>query len=263
MEARGNRVKELASELKNATHAGSRFFWSDAELVDRETSVRYAKVYLQVDRLSSAIEAGQFVLVRYKEDPCLPRAFSVMSVSDRGLCLFVKTEGRVRERFSRCPMGTPFEVRGPFGTPYSQVVSLKRRYLLIGGGSGAAPLLCFQNQHREMVAGAVYGFRTADVCGLLPRESLVVGESTGVRAVDRAEEVWRKGLGIIACGPESMLRLLARTYRGEPDVYVSLEARIGCGIGTCLGCSIETKSGMRRICTEGPLFAIDELPWLC
>ncbi|MBU1050665.1 dihydroorotate dehydrogenase electron transfer subunit, partial [Candidatus Bipolaricaulota bacterium] len=68
--------------------------------------------------------------------------------------------------------------------------------------------------------------------------------------------------GIIACGPEPMLRLIAQQYRQEPFVFVSLEARIGCGVGTCLGCSIETSTGMQRICKEGPLFALEELPWL-
>lgn len=246
----------------DAAQCGSRFFWSNAVLVARETSKRYAKVTLQGDGLPRSIGAGQFVLVRYKEDPCLPRAFSVMSCSQQGLGFFVKTEGRVREKFAQCPMGTEFEVRGPYGTPYAQLVSSGRRYILVGGGSGAAPLLFFHQQYASRVAGAVYGFRTADACDLLPNTPLVIEEETGIRAADRVDAVWEEGLGVIACGPEPMLRLLARRFRGHPDIYVSLEARIGCGIGTCLGCSIETRSGMRRICTDGPLFPVCELPWL-
>ena len=59
-----------------------------------------------------------------------------------------------------------------------------------------------------------------------------------------------------------MLRLLAASHWEEPDVYVSLEARVGCGIGTCLGCRVATVAGPKRICTEGPLFPLRELPWL-
>jgi len=255
-------VERCSRSNDGATQSGSRFFWSDAAVVARETSRRYAKVTLQGDNLPRSIGAGQFVLVRYKEDPCLPRAFSVMSASREGLGLFVKTEGRVREKFAQCPMGTEFEVRGPYGTPYVQIVSTDRQYLLVGGGSGAAPLLCFHQQNPGLVAGAVYGFRTADACDLLPNTPLVVEEDTGIRAADRVDSVWQDGLGVIACGPDPMLRLLAQRFQSQPDVYVSLEARIGCGIGTCLGCSIETKSGMKRICTDGPLFPVGELPWL-
>jgi dihydroorotate dehydrogenase electron transfer subunit len=231
-------------------------------MIDRRTSRRYARVVLRGPSVPSTVGAGQFVLVRYSEDACLPRAFSVMSASDLGLELFIKTEGRVREKFATAPMGTAFEVRGPYGTPYVDKISLDRRYVLVGGGSGAAPLLHFRKRHPELVAGEVYGFRTDDAAELLSEVRLTAEDAAGLRAHEQLASVWCPGLGILACGPEPMLRLLARRYRSEPDVYVSLEARIGCGIGTCLGCSISTTSGMQRICTEGPLFAAGDLPWL-
>lgn len=258
----GARVEDKQPENAGATQEGSRFFWQPAQLIDRRTSARYARVLLRGPELPSEVAVGQFVLVRYSEDPCLPRAFSVMSGSDLGLELFVKTQGRVREKFATAPMGTAFEVRGPYGTPYASKISFDRKYVLVGGGSGAAPLLHFRRQYPELVAGEVYGFRTDDACELLSEVSLTVESTANLRAHEQLEIVWRPGMGIIACGPEPMLRLLARQYRGEPDVYVSLEARIGCGIGTCLGCSIDTLSGMQRICKEGPLFALEELPWL-
>ncbi|MCK4570593.1 dihydroorotate dehydrogenase [Candidatus Bipolaricaulota bacterium] len=244
------------------THSGSRFFWQQAQLIDRRTSERYARVLLRGPELPSDVAVGQFVLVRYSDDPCLPRAFSVMSSSDLGLELFVKTAGRVREKFRTAPMGTVFEVRGPYGTPYADKISLDRKYILVGGGSGAAPLLHFRRQYPNHVAGEVYGFRTEDACGLLNEIELTVESTTGLRAHEQLRSIWRPGLGILACGPEPMLRLLAQEYRQQPDVYVSLEARIGCGVGTCLGCSIHTSTGMQRICKEGPLFALEELPWL-
>ena len=245
-----------------ATHDGSPFSWVEGQLVSRMGSARYARVELRGEELPTAIGAGQFVLVRYGEDPCLPRAFSVMSADEDRLELFVKSEGRVREKLSVCPIGTPFEVRGPYGTPYASTISMDRSYVLVGGGSGIAPMLCFAEQHPNVATTGVYGFRTADACDLLPNIPLVIEEVTGLRATDRLRSVWKPGLGILACGPESMLRILAQEYRGQPDVYVSLEARIGCGIGTCLGCRVGTASGPKRICKEGPLFALEELLWL-
>lgn len=258
----GARVEENKIANMRATQHGSRFSWHHARLIDRRTTQHYARILLRGQGAPSDVAVGQFVLVRYSEDPCLPRAFSVMSGSDLGLELFIKTEGRVREKFATAPMGTVFEVRGPYGTPYADKISFDRRYILVAGGSGAAPLLHFRQRYPNLVAGEVYGFRTEDACDLLSEVKLTAESATGLRAHQQLQSIWRPGLGILACGPEPMLRSLARQYRDQPDVYVSLEERIGCGIGTCLGCSIHTTSGMQRICTEGPLFALGDLPWL-
>jgi len=255
-------VDETTNGYRAATQHGSPFFWVEARLTRRVQSERYARVELEGERLVEPIAPGQFVLVRYGEDPCLPRAFSVMGSREGHLELFVKSEGRVRAKLSTAPIGTPFEVRGPYGVPYDEIISDARPYILVAGGSGIAPMLCFADRYPERVAGAVYGFRTADACDLLPNVPLVIEEVTGQHATDRLRAVWEPGLGILACGPEPMLRILATDYAGMPDIYVSLEARVGCGIGTCLGCRIETAKGPKRICVEGPLFALEDLPWL-
>lgn len=255
-------MEETTNEVQAATPSGSPFSWVKGHLVRRERSARYARLILEGRNLPTDIGAGQFVLVRYGEDPCLPRALSVLSARDGQLEFLVKSEGRVREKLSACPEGTAFDVRGPYGVPYASKISMERPYVLVAGGSGVAPMLCFADQYPESVAAGVYGFRTADACDVLPSVPLVIEEVTGQHATDRLRTVWEKGLGILACGPEAMLRILARDYRGEPDVYVSLEARVGCGIGTCLGCRIATSNGPRRICAEGPIFALEELPWL-
>jgi dihydroorotate dehydrogenase electron transfer subunit len=255
-------VDRTTIEQEAATPCGSPFSWVEGHLARRTRSERYARVVLEGEYLPQPAGAGQFVLARYGEDPCLPRAFSVMSAREGALEFFVKSEGRVREKLSSAPIGTPFQVRGPYGVPYASLIASGRRYVLVAGGSGVAPMLCFAGAFPERVEVSVFGFRTADACDLLPDVPLVIEEVTGQRATDRLRSVWRPGLGILACGPEPMLRILAREYGGQPDVYVSLEARIGCGIGTCLGCRVETTAGPKRICVDGPLFPMEELPWL-
>lgn len=255
-------MDETANDDRAAAHNGSPFSWVPSRLARRVQSERYARVELEGEGLVGPVAPGQFVLVRYGEDPCLPRAFSVMKADPDRLELFVKSEGRVREKLSQAPIGTPFEVRGPYGVSYDAIISDERPYVLVAGGSGIAPMLCFADRYPSRVAGAVFGFRTADACDVLPNIPLVIEEVTGQRATDRLRSVWKPGLGILACGPEPMLRILARDYAGAPDVYVSLEARVGCGIGTCLGCRIETAKGPKRICAEGPLFPLEDLPWL-
>lgn len=255
-------MTEATRRENDATQSGSHFFWVGTLLRHRQVSDRYARVLLEGPELPKQIAAGQFVLLRAQEDPCLPRAFSILSTSVYGIELFVKSEGRVRKKLSHSPFDTVFEVRGPYGTPYSTKINLDRPYVLVGGGSGSAPLMHFQRQYPHLVAGTAYGFRTPDAQELLPEVPILIESEDGKSAAVHAAEIWRPGYGILACGPEPMLRLLAQRYRGQPDVYVSLEARIGCGIGTCLGCSIPTTLGPQRICREGPLFSIDELPWL-
>ena len=245
-----------------ATLSGSPFSWIEARVVERTRSARYARVALEGSGLPHAVGAGQFILVRYGEDPCLPRAFSVMSAGDGTLDLFVKSEGRVREKLSTCPIGTTFSVRGPYGTPYDRRIAADRPYVLVAGGSGIAPMLFFAEQHPALFAASAYGFRTRDACDVLPGVPLIIEEVTGERAIDRVDSLWKPGYGILACGPESMLRALARAYRSESHVYVSLEARVGCGIGTCLGCRVATSRGPKRICVDGPLFSAEELTWL-
>jgi dihydroorotate dehydrogenase electron transfer subunit len=64
---------------------------------------------------------------------------------------------------------------------------------------------------------------------------------------------------IYACGPMGMLQGVAE--KAEVPVQVSLEARMGCGFGACMGCAIMTKNGPRRICHDGPVFNKEELLW--
>ena len=61
-----------------------------------------------------------------------------------------------------------------------------------------------------------------------------------------------------ACGPYRMLEAVAKSF---PSGVVSMEARMGCGFGACMGCSIKTTSGPKRVCKEGPVFKGKEVLW--
>lgn len=67
---------------------------------------------------------------------------------------------------------------------------------------------------------------------------------------------------IYACGPEAMLKEVAAIARKRrTEAYASLEENIACGVGACLGCAIETKSGYKMVCKDGPVFKLDEVIW--
>ena len=62
----------------------------------------------------------------------------------------------------------------------------------------------------------------------------------------------------LCCGPEPMLKAV---YQGVKDGQFSFEERMGCGFGACMGCSRKMKTGMKRICKDGPVFSYDEIAW--
>ena len=244
-----------------ATQSGSLFFGAAARLTDARVAKTYARLAFEAAEPLD-IQPGRFLLLRDGDASMLPRAFSVLRSTGEGFELLIRLDGKMRERLACLPVGTALNVRGPYGTAYLDKISANRQYLLVGGGSGVAPLLHFAEQHPELVAGGVFGFQEASIGPLLPGVEVVTEDGDGIRADQRARDLWKPGLGILACGPEGLLRSIASDFGQEPDVYVSLEERLGCGIGTCLGCAISTTAGTRRICVEGPLFATKELPWL-
>lgn len=254
-------MNERTRAQTGAAREGPLFSWVSACTTFRQTASSFARVRLAAPGLPTG-RPGQFVLVRPAGTALLPRAFSVFDADPGEVELFVKADGVLRRQLFEGTIGERFEVRGPYGVPFSDVIDPGRRYMLVGGGCGIAPLRRFADVYPGRVAATVYGFRTAEVEGLLSGVHLVTEENGGEMAHERARAVWRPGMGVLACGPEPMLREVARAFRGAPDVYVSLECRIGCGIGACRGCSILTTRGMRRVCRDGPLFAAEEVPWL-
>ena len=143
--------------------------------------------------------------------------------------------------------------------------------ILLGGGIGCAPLynLAKKLLARGLQPVVVLGFNSEkDVVAADMFEAL--GVRTYVATVDgscgtkgfvtdvlREKEV--QGDYFYACGPMPMLRAVC----GGLDMAgeVSLDERMACGFGVCMCCSVETKSGAKRICKEGPVFKKEELIW--
>jgi len=88
--------------------------------------------------------------------------------------------------------------------------------------------------------------------------------SAGRRGVvtDFLAELVNEADQIFACGPISMYKAMASQgiLRGK-SVQISLEARMGCGMGYCYGCALETKKGLRLVCKDGPVFDLDDIVW--
>ena len=209
---------------------------------------------------------GQFAQLRL-EGLFLRRPISICDREGNRVTLIYKTVGRGTEQMSRMQPGMVLDVLSGLGNGYDPAPAGDHP-LLLGGGAGVPPLYGLARELREQgkKVTAVLGFNTADEV-FLEAEFQALGCETLVTTADGS-----RGLhGFVtdampeaysyfyACGPEPMLKAVYRKSRTEGQF--SLEERMGCGFGACMGCSFRTRNGTKRICREGPVLEKGEIPW--
>jgi dihydroorotate dehydrogenase electron transfer subunit len=196
---------------------------------------------------------------------------------DEGTCtvrIIVQDAGRGSHAISRLAPGDGIKAMGPLGNPFpmdeiTDGLRDGRRIWLVGGGIGIAPLIFIADSVRSkgLVIDSFAGFRDEEsVWGLRELEKCGnVTASIGGFVTDSLDRAMETALpdSVMACGPRPMLRALQAicAERGIPG-KVSLEERMGCGIGACLVCScgVWTDGGRdyRRVCRDGPVFDMAE-----
>ncbi len=211
---------------------------------------------------------GQFVQVRVPGF-YLRRPISVCDWREGELTLVIKVLGQGTARLRAMEAGETLDLLCGLGNGFDPAL-LGERPLLVGGGVGLPPLLGLARCLR--VAGRtpalLAGFNTTAEAFLLDRFE-ALGVPVTLATMDGSAGV--KGLvtdalpglafdSVAACGPQPMLKALRRALPDTPGLY-SLEERMGCGFGACMGCSIQTKNGPARVCKEGPVFRGEELMW--
>ena len=220
---------------------------------------------------------GQFVHVKCGEGLLLRRPISVCSCQEDEpedlLTIVFETRGEGTEWLANRPVGHSVDVMGLLGNGFS--MKPEGRYLLVGGGIGVPPMVgCAQ--YTAGKSTAIVGFRSQEKAILtdwLERETakLMVATDDGslgyhgfVDALVRQElEQDRNYDAVLACGPKLMLRNVARVAQafGVP-CQVSMEERMGCGVGACLVCACDMKDGTRKqVCKDGPVFDSREVDW--
>ena len=150
---------------------------------------------------------------------------------------------------------------------YKEGSAAESRLLIVGGGIGCAPLLLLAEEAVKagLEVTAVFGFRDREHA-LFEREmkalalrSIYCFDSEGDDAVSVVRREGLTDLPFRACGPLPMMEGLASAMSSDGEF--SVETRMGCGFGACMGCSIRTVSGMKRICKDGPVFRKGEIVW--
>ena len=219
---------------------------------------------MQLSGDTTGILPGQFVNIRV-QGQFLRRPISVCNIADGILTIIYKVVGVGTEAMSHLPVGTQLDVLTVLGNGYD-LSKAGDEPLLVGGGVGVPPMYMLARQLREMgkAVRVILGFNTKDEV-FYEEEFRALGCDVTVTTVDGSHGV--KGFVTNAldgkesyyytCGPLPMIKALLQAAGTNGEV--SMEERMGCGFGACMGCTIQTTKGPKRVCKEGPVFAASEL----
>ncbi|MBS4031101.1 MAG: dihydroorotate dehydrogenase electron transfer subunit [Clostridiales bacterium] len=220
---------------------------------------------------------GQFVQISVSPtlDPFLRRPLSVHDDGEGGLVLLYRASGRGTRLLAEKKPGDSVDILGPLGNGFP--VTDAPAAILVAGGIGVAPLcylartLCEAGKQVIFLFGAQKADQLYIPKAITPfltvLETATDDGSAGHHGpvTEVLEQFLQKGaVPVYGCGPEGMLRAMVRVAaQYYAQTYVSLEARMACGVGACLGCVVETfqNSGeaYQRVCVDGPVFSGEEV----
>ncbi|RLD67095.1 MAG: dihydroorotate dehydrogenase electron transfer subunit [Bacteroidetes bacterium] len=218
---------------------------------------------------------GHFVeiLVEDTRNAFLRRPISIYDVQPEcnSFELLIQIVGEGTRLLSNLEEGETVNVIYPLGNGFN-IKTNATNILLVGGGVGVAPLLYLAKQLNEVgirpkillggrAASNIIEVNNFELYGniYISTEDGSVGEKGFVTQHSVMNEAIDK---IYTCGPDLMMRAIGDiAYKRNIDCEVSLENMMACGIGACLCCVTDTKSGHKCVCTDGPVFNTKELKW--
>lgn len=253
---------------------------------NKEVSGGFYHMRLESSYLALASRPGQFIEVRCNRqtDPLLRRPLGVHRITADGIDILYHVIGKGTTLLARKRAGEELDVLGPLGNGFT----LQAAAIIVAGGIGAAPMVALAEALSGLLSKrprakrektiVVIGARTKThivcekefiACGCDVRIATEDG-SRGVKgfATTVLEDALRRlkkvpQATIYACGPTAMLRavaVLAKRY--GIACQVSLEERMACGVGVCLGCAVKMRNGeYKMVCKDGPVFNAEEIAW--
>jgi dihydroorotate dehydrogenase electron transfer subunit len=232
-------------------------------------------IWVESPPLARTSKPGQFVMVRCGEETVLRRPLSIHQQADNArLALLFSVVGKGTHWLSQCQAGDTIDLLGPLGNGFS-INHDSQNLLLVAGGIGIAPL-CFLAQQASNQGRSVKLLLGTPTASQLYPKNLLPPETELITTTEDGT-VGRKGMvtdllpdtinwadQIFVCGPTPMYHNIARRnqqlLRGKPT-QISLEARMGCGLGVCYGCTVKTRRGTKQVCKDGPIFDLGDIIW--
>ena len=242
-----------------------------ATITSREVMPGVYLVWLKSPEIAPEAKPGQFVMVRCGEETMLRRPLSIHHRDGDKLALLFAVVGRGTAWLSRRHRGDRVDLLGPLGNGFG-ISPNAHHLLLVAGGIGIAPLRFLADEAIRQGKQVTLLYGTPDKHrypeNLLPPgiELVATTEDGSIgkqgRVTDLLPELAKQADQIFACGPASMYATMApQPPLNEKSVQVSLEVRMGCGRGICYGCTIMTKSGLKQVCRDGPVFELGDIIW--
>ena len=224
-------------------------------------------------KIPDETRCGNFVHIQLKEKP-LRRPFCICDFSREleTLTIVYEVKGEGTKLLSGYQKGTCLDALFPLGNGFD--IKSAKKIFLVGGGLGTAVLpAAFKSYEGEFTS--FIGFKSKE--NIILAEELSLGGDLFVSTEDgsfgekgfvtdcvKREISLRKPDIILACGPEPMLKSLQKiSCQFGTKTLVSLEERMGCGVGACVVCAVKIKKGGQehnlRVCKDGPVFDINEV----
>ena len=237
-----------------------------------EIAARIYSMWISTSIAESA-KPGQFISVYTKNaGKLLPRPISICEINkeEKQLRIVYRIAGEGTEEFSDYHSGSRISVLGPLGNGFPLE---DKKAFIIGGGIGVPPMLELAKQlncEKQIIAG--YRNELFLTEELKKQGELYIATedgSAGVKGtvIDAIEENHLTADIIYACGPKPMLKAI-KEYAKKKGIpaYISMEERMACGVGACLGCVCQSKDkddhskvNNKRVCKDGPVFLAEEV----
>jgi dihydroorotate dehydrogenase electron transfer subunit len=225
---------------------------------------------------------GQFLMVKCSNsfDPLLrrPISFNYIDRTKGTIDILFHVVGKGTRLLSEIEAGEDLNMIGPLGNGF-KIRSDKDVAVIIGGGAGIAPLLALAYELKRKVKAVFALLGSKNINHVVLEEDFKQAGCETIVATDDGT-YGRKGLitdvlteilgsniasmhaSIYGCGPKPMLKALQSiAFEEKVPCQVSLEEWMACGFSACNGCTVNTKSGYKKVCSDGPVFNIEELIW--
>ena len=243
----------------------------------------YFLLSLEAPEIARESKPGQFLMVRITSHPypLLRRPFSIHARDKQNIEIFFQNAGVGTSMLSQKQRGDTIEILGPLGNGFP----IEKKYeqatvSLIGGGRGAAPLyfLACELMKINVKITVFYGGKSLNdlpIASKFKKENIKTlcsteDGSSGFKGLitDLFETELKTNVPslIFACGPEGMLKTLAKISKTHQiPAELSLESIMGCGFGACWGCVKKIKKGKtaewHKVCEDGPVFSAGDIVW--
>ncbi len=242
---------------------------------NREVMTGAYLIWLESPPIASTAQPGQFVMVYCGEETWLRRPLSIHQLADGSkLAILFNVVGKGTNWLSQRKIGDNIDLLGPLGNGFL-IHPESHNLLLVAGGIGIAPLRFLAQLALNQGCSVRLLLGASTATQLYPKHLLPSGIEFSIVTEDGT--AGKKGMitdllpdfadwadQIFACGPTSMYRVIAARNQKllkAKSVQVSLEVRMGCGRGVCYGCTLKTKGGLKQVCTDGPVFDLDDILW--